>query len=103
MGNLLNNNIINTEYQLQYLQGTPIKNGLIDTILSTTSPAARSALSEGQFGWLNEDQARLYCHIHGQYWLNNLDKLLWGIQNKYIDVHLHPDNSIHLHDVLPIN
>jgi hypothetical protein len=85
---------------MRRVSGTPQPGGLIDTVIRSASPMAAESHSEGS--WLNITDANgavMQAHVHGA-WSSHQDRILEGIQRGYIQVHLHPDGTVHLHDVV---
>jgi hypothetical protein len=84
----------------KYLSGTPTPGGLVDTILKAGQATAAGAHSEGNYMWVQEPSgAGVYAHVHGR-WAQATDQLATEIQQGQVQVHIHPDGTVHLHDVV---
>jgi hypothetical protein len=79
--------------------GTPQPGGVIDTILKSASGTAPDALNEGQYTTITDGNgAQMQVHVHGA-WLYHPDQIAEGIRQGFVGVHVHPDGTVHLHDV----
>jgi hypothetical protein len=84
---------------MQRITGTPQPGGVIDIALRAASTVAAEARSEGAWMVLDDGNgARLQAHVHGP-WSSHPTRIAEGIQRGFIAVHLHPDGTLHLHDV----
>ncbi len=83
----------------QYLHGTPQAGGVVDMIIRNAQTSAMPAMNGGTYMWVMDGAgAGIYAHVHG-FWGQYPDQIASGIQSGKIAVHLHPDGSVHLHDV----
>ena len=48
---------------------------------------------------LSANGAQLQAHVHGA-WSSHPTRLMEGIQRGYVQVHVHEDGTLHLHDVI---
>lgn len=87
-----------TTVNRDHLLGTPVAGGVIDTILTTASPTAMEAMSEGDWITITDGSAQMHVHTHGVY-LKQPNLIQGALQSGKLQVHLHPDGTAHLHDV----
>jgi hypothetical protein len=88
------------QIDMRRVLGTPRAGDVIDTILKSATLSAAASHSEGQYVVLQDGNgAQLQAHVHGA-WSSNPTRILEGIQRGFIQVHLHEDGTLHLHDVI---
>ncbi|MCW2921705.1 MAG: hypothetical protein JWL76_1579 [Thermoleophilia bacterium] len=88
------------QIDMRRVLGTPRAGDVIDTILKRATLSAAASHSEGQYIVLQDASgAQLQAHVHGA-WSSNPTRILEGIQRGFVQVHLHEDGTLHLHDVV---
>ncbi len=82
------------------MTGSPQSGGVIDTILRSATAMAGPSKSEGTYIVIQDvNGAQLQAHVHGA-WSSHPTRIQEGIQRGYIQVHVHEDGTLHLHDVI---
>ena len=81
------------------LLGTPKPGGVIAAVVAAAKPDAAMEMSEGQWITITDGAAQMHVHAHGEY-VANPGLIQGAIQSGKIQVHLHPDGTAHLHDVM---
>ncbi|MCW2955272.1 MAG: hypothetical protein JWO69_141 [Thermoleophilia bacterium] len=88
------------QVDLARLVGVPQAGGLVATVLAGAQPTAGAARSEGVWTVLSDGAgAQLQAHVHGP-WSSHPTRVQEGIQRGFVQVHLHTDGTLHLHDVV---
>ena len=87
-------------FDTRRLFGTPTPGGLLDTVIKAAKTTAPMAMSEGVWTWMKDaaGDAQLQLHLHGK-WASSQVGLEAAIANGTAAVHLHPDGTLHVHDV----
>jgi hypothetical protein len=101
-GAVASSEITSADAKIDYrrLLGTPAAGGVIDTVLKHAMPMAGAAMSEGTYIVLTDaNGAQLQVHAHGIYG-QHPELIPAAIQAGKINVHLHNDGTLHLHDVV---
>jgi hypothetical protein len=84
---------------MQRLSGTPQPGGVIDAIIRGSNVDQPPALSAGTWIELADGGgARMQVHVHGS-WAHHPQHILEGMRQGFLASHLHPDGTLHLHDV----
>lgn len=87
------------QVDMRRLLGTPRPGDVIDVVLRSAAATAAPARSDGSYLLLVDGNgAQLQAHVHGT-WAARPDQVLAGIQQGLLQVHVHTDGTIHLHDV----
>jgi len=87
------------QIDMRRMTGSPQSGGVIAVVLSNAKPTAAPARSEGSYIVLADGNgAQLQVHAHGA-WAANPTRILEGIQRGFVEVHIHEDGTLHLHDV----
>ena len=87
-------------FDTRRLFGTPTPGGLIDSVIKAASTTAPMAMNEGVWTWMKDaGGAQLQLHLHGK-WATDQTGLQAAIKNGTAAVHLHPDGTLHVHDVV---
>jgi hypothetical protein len=84
---------------MQRVTGAPQPGGVIDAIIRSASVDQPPALSAGT--WIEVADgagARMQVHVHGS-WAHHPQHILEGLRQGFLASHLHPDGTLHLHDV----
>lgn len=88
------------QIDMRRVLGTPRPGDVVDTILRSATLSAQASHSEGQYIVIQDaNGTQLQAHVHGA-WSSNPTRILEGIQRGFIQVHLHEDGTLHLHDVI---
>jgi hypothetical protein len=83
----------------QHILGTPTPGGVIDTVIRSATPMAAMEMSEGEWITITDGAAQMHVHAHGIY-VQHPELIQGAIQSGKVQVHLHPDGTAHLHDVM---
>jgi hypothetical protein len=69
--------------------------------MAHASTQAMPAKTEaGAWTWVSDSSgAKAFIHVHGTYWPQHLDQLGAAVQSGQLMPHVHPDGSLHLHDM----
>lgn len=87
------------QVDMRRVVGTPQPGGVISVVLASVNPNAAPARSEGAYMELVDGNgARMQAHVHGR-WASSPAGIADGIRQGMIQVHVHPDGTVHLHDV----
>lgn len=85
---------------MQRVTGAPLPGGLIDYVMRSATTAAADSRSQGAWSVLTDaNGAQMQAHVHGAY-ASNQDRIVEAIQRGWVQVHLHPDGTLHVHDVV---
>lgn len=88
------------QVDMRRVLGTPRPGDVIDTILRSATASAQASKSEGQYIVIQDaNGTQLQAHVHGA-WASHPTRLAEGIQRGYVQVHVHEDGTLHLHDVV---
>ncbi len=88
------------QVDMRRVLGTPRPGDVIDTILRSATANAHASKSEGQYIVIQDaNGTQLQAHVHGA-WASHPTRLAEGIQRGYVQVHVHEDGTLHLHDVI---
>lgn len=87
------------QIDMRRVLGTPRSGDVIDTIIRSAMATAQPSKSEGQYIVIQDaNGAQLQAHVHGA-WSAHPTRIAEGIQRGYLQVHVHEDGTLHLHDV----
>ncbi len=80
--------------------GNPQSGDVIATIIHAATLTAQPSKSEGQYIIIQDmNGAQLQAHVHGA-WSSHPGRIKEGIERGFVQVHLHEDGTLHLHDVM---
>ncbi|MBC7644179.1 MAG: hypothetical protein H7123_03565, partial [Thermoleophilia bacterium] len=89
-------------FDTRRLFGTPTPGGTIDSVVKGASTTSPMAMSEGAWTWMQDSGgsgAQLQLHLHGK-WATDQTGLKAALANGSATVHLHPDGTLHVHDIV---
>ncbi len=88
------------QIDMRRVVGSPRSGDVIDTIIRGAVVTAQPSKSEGQYIVIQDaNGAQLQAHVHGA-WSAHPTRIAEGIQRGFIQVHVHEDGTLHLHDVV---
>jgi hypothetical protein len=88
------------QVDMRRLSGTAQPGGVIDNVLRAATEHAGASKSDGVWTVISDAHgAQLQAHVHGA-WASHPTRLAEGIQRGYVQAHLHPDGTLHLHDIM---
>ena len=88
------------QIDMRRVLGSPRSGDVIDTIIRSAVVTAQPSKSEGQYIVIQDaNGAQLQAHVHGA-WSAHPTRIAEGIQRGFIQVHVHEDGTLHLHDVV---